>query len=61
MLHSPEAIALATSIIGSSIGGLVVWLVVRDTAPASAKRDVKAIIRDAPYDGLENVIKIAKS
>jgi len=53
---------VATIAIGGSIVGTgLALLMLRGTAPKKPKRTVEEIVRTAPYENLDNILKIAKS
>ncbi|MBU9698400.1 hypothetical protein GU927_011145 [Rhodobacteraceae bacterium HSP-20] len=63
MFETPIAIEtlIATIVAGGSIGAAAFSvLAYRDTRPKAPARTVEEIVRDAPYEGLANIVKIAK-
>ena len=45
---------------GSLLSAGAVFFLYRDTRPKAPARTVEEIVRDAPYEGLANIVKIAK-
>lgn len=57
-----QAVILGLCVGGSAMAGIAVLWMLRNDAPQQREtQSLDDIIRDAPYDGLENVLKVAKS
>ena len=56
-----ESLIAGTVVCGSLAAATVTLYLYRDVLARQPQSRLDDIIRDAPYDGLENVIKIAKS
>lgn len=56
-----DAVITTIAIGGSIVGTGLALLMLRGTAPKKPKRTVEEIVRTAPYENLDNMLKIAKS